>query len=162
MARIEADREDLFAEARGLKPRWEWQFPGQTSVITAGFRREGGCSIYWDGDPVYHFDRLGRLRRAFRDGCLYRSEGQTLARLRRERAPATTSLLRSELTPDELAEFLGAMRDQLQSWLTHFDNHALQELRATTDSPADVTRFAERLREIIAHPRLAPRVTPRP
>lgn len=114
MSRHETDREDLIAEATALEERVELQIPGAAEPVVAGFHRDGRLSIYFGPDPVYHFDPEGRLRRAFVDGNLYRSRGDTLSRLTRERTASTTSLVRHDLNQDELSNFLSAMRWQLR------------------------------------------------
>ena len=109
MARVESDREDLMAEAVALVRRVELRTPGRDQTVFIGFRANGWLSIYFGSDPVYQFDQQGRLRRAFIDGLLYRTQGRTLAQLRRERTDAETTLLRRDLTEPELAEFRGVM-----------------------------------------------------
>lgn len=120
MARIESDREDLMAEAVALVRRIELQMSGRNETIVVGFRANGWLSVYFGPDPMYQFDEQGRLRRAFVGGLLYRTQGTTLAQLRRERTDAETTLLRRDLTDTELAEFRNSMlitivplRDQL-------------------------------------------------
>ncbi|QDT53308.1 hypothetical protein Pan44_13240 [Caulifigura coniformis] len=116
MARHESDREDLFAELAALSPRVEFQ-PGQSQRSVCAGRREstGGWSLFFGPDEVYHFDRDGRLRRAYVDGFLYRSEGRTLSRLRRQRSQTETTLLRHDLTVEELPQFLTRMHTMLNA-----------------------------------------------
>lgn len=116
MAREESDREDLMREAVALVRRAEFTFPDRSDPVFAGFKRTGGLSIYFGPDPVYQFDDEGRLRRAYVDGLLYRTQGETLARLRRERTERETTLVRTDLTIAELESFLESMRNRL-SWL---------------------------------------------
>ena len=85
MARHETDRENLMLEATALIRRAEWSIPSHSDPIVAGFKRSGGWSLYFGSDPVYQFDADGRLRRAFVDGQIWRTQGTTLAGLRRER-----------------------------------------------------------------------------
>src|SRR5262245_19900425 len=106
MSRHEADREDLMAEATALARRVKLSVPGEVERVVAGFRATGRLSIYFGGEPVYHFDAEGRLRRAFVNGLLYRTQGTTLARLRRERSAEVTELRRRDLSPTELRQFL--------------------------------------------------------
>lgn len=113
MARYESDREDLMREATALRRRIELAVPEEPEPIVAGFRGDGALSLYFGPDPVYHFDAAGRLRRAYVDGRLYRTQGETLARLARVRQPTATELVRHDLTRSELAEFLARMRDRL-------------------------------------------------
>jgi hypothetical protein len=117
MARHEADREDLMREATALRERVELEVPHETEPVVAGFRQAGRLSLYFGQDPAFHFDPEGGLRRAFCGGDLYRSQGTTLARLRRQRTPHATNLVRHDLTPDELDAFLRQMRSRLQRLL---------------------------------------------
>lgn len=115
MAQTESDREDLMREAVALVRRAELSYPGRPSdgPVTLGFRRDGSLAIYFGADPVYQFDQKYRLRRAYVAGHLYRSQGQTLARLTRERSPKETVLVRLDLDAEELEAFLKAARNQL-------------------------------------------------
>lgn len=114
MARHEADREDLIREAVALQERIELSVDGFDDVVTIGFRSNRAMSVFLGQDPVYQFDPEGRLRRAFVGGLLYRSQHNTLARMRRERTASQTVLLRVDLTPDELAQFRTAMFNRLE------------------------------------------------
>lgn len=109
MARVESDREDLMAEAVALVRRVELRTPGRDETVVVGFRANGWLSIYLGPDLMYQFDEQGRLRRAFIDGLLYRTQGTTLAQLRRERSDVETTLLRRDLTESELTEFRSVM-----------------------------------------------------
>ncbi len=106
MAREESDREDLLREATAYGRRAEFRIVGgeHATVFFVGLR-ESGCSLYVGQDPVYHLDAGDRLRRAYVGGELYRTQGETLARLRRERTESTTDLLRTDLNEDELTDF---------------------------------------------------------
>ncbi|MBW3542745.1 MAG: hypothetical protein KY476_20980 [Planctomycetes bacterium] len=114
MSRTETDREDLLAEAVALVRRVELRVPGLPENLVAGFRSDGRLSVYFGGDPAYHFDAAGRLRRAFVDGELFRTQGTTLARLRRTRTPAVTELVRWDLPLGELKAFIERMRGQCE------------------------------------------------
>jgi hypothetical protein len=117
MSRHEADREDLFAEATALTTRIELMLPGDTQPVVAGCRPTGAWSIYFGGDPCYHFDADRRLRRAFAGGDLYRTQGDTLARLNRERTDDEIVLQRSDLRPAERAAFVEHMQARLSTLL---------------------------------------------
>lgn len=129
MSRHETDREDLIAEATALQARVELQVPGAAAPVVAGFHRDGRLSIYFGPDPVYHFDMQGRLRRAFVDGNLYRSRGDTLSRLTRERTATATNLLRHDLGTDELSSFLSAMWSTLKELQRQFEEGGTVVLR---------------------------------
>jgi hypothetical protein len=113
MARNETEREDLLREAVGLDPRGELRCEGLSGLVTAGYRTGGALSLYFGQDPVYQFDGAGRLRRAFVEGLLFRSERGTLARLRRERTDDAVLLVRHDLEAGELAEFREQMLRRL-------------------------------------------------
>ncbi len=103
MSRRKADREDLFQEATACPIRGEVILNGRELFV--GFRRLGQPSFYFGPDPVYQFDELCRLRRAYRDGDIYRSEGTTLSRLRREQSENASTLSRHDLDVNELNKF---------------------------------------------------------
>lgn len=113
MARHEAEREDLMREATALRRRGEWDVPGFSAPVTAGFRDGGGCSVYFGQDPCYHFDAGGALRRAFVGEKLYRTQGHTLAELVRVRTERATVLQRRDLEEHGLSSFLAHMREHL-------------------------------------------------
>jgi hypothetical protein len=113
MARHESAREDLMQEATGLARRAEWQVPFFSEPVVAGFKKNGACSVYFGAEPVLQFDASGGLRRAFLEGFLFRTQGTTLARLRRNRTDTASELLRHDLDEGELATF----RVQVCSWL---------------------------------------------
>jgi hypothetical protein len=105
MARHESDREDLMREAVAFRRRANLYVPGECEPVVVGVRESGAWSVYFGGDPVFHFDPESQLRRAFVSGHLFRSQATTMARLVRIRTPSTTSLHRHDLTVMELAEF---------------------------------------------------------
>jgi hypothetical protein len=115
MARNESDREDLIREAVGLPDRAEWVIPGEPEPVVTGIKRNGSLCLYFGSDPVYQFDSEGRLRRAFVDGYLYRTQGITLARIHRERTATESLLIRHDLNTAELDAFLVAMRARLRA-----------------------------------------------
>ncbi len=105
MALHEADREDLWAEAVSLTSRAELVFDPPSEPILAGFRENGWFSLYFGQDVMLQFTPEGGLRRAYRSGDLYRTQGTALARLRRHRRADETSLLRHDLSEEELHGF---------------------------------------------------------
>lgn len=147
MARTESDREDLIREATALTERAEFRRGGGGPLITAGFRRDGSLAIYFDQDPVYQFDTGGRLRRAFVDGFLYRSQHSGLARLQRERTPDATHLLRHDLTPEECGDFRRALRARLRQLATDLQTGSVSTVRAVVD---DEGAFRSRLEAAVA------------
>ena len=158
MARVETDREDLFAEATALVRRCEFQSESGESIV-AGFRRDGSLSLYVSADPVYHFDPDGRLKRAYRSGLLYRTQGETLAELARQRTETETILRRRDLTSDETAIFVDEMIARLSSFASQLANDELKVVRQQSPADAslssDLGLFISRLCN--ASQRLAPR-----
>lgn len=156
MARTESDREDLIAEATALVRRAEIATAGFAGPVVVGFRRDGGLSVYFGADPAYHFDPDGRLKRAYRNGLLYRTQGETLAELNRERTPAETVLRRRDLSGEELRAFLDDMADRLSALLAAIEDGRAAVVRQVPDGDETfVADVADRLRRADAG--LAPR-----
>lgn len=122
MARNEADREDLMAEAVSLVKRIECRYPPRTESTVVGLNSLDWLFVYLGQDTMYRFDELGRLRRAFIDGLLYRTEGRTLAVLERRRtsnlaesgSAMKSELLRTDLSADALEAFRQRTRANLR------------------------------------------------
>lgn len=150
MARLETDREDLMAEATALIHRAEFEVPGQQVSVIAGFRRDGALSIYFGADPCFHFDRQLRLRRAFVDGALYRTQGHTLARLQRTRTGQAVQLLRQDLTELERNAICDRVAERLQDLRTALQSGArcVQEIPPQTGLSR---RLAESLDQLLQH-----------
>lgn len=113
MARNEADREDLFQEATGLHRRLEIQRPQGT--VIAGFRRQGGLTVYFGQDYMLGFNREGGLRRALVNGILYRAEkGNYLTQLRKKREVGGKPVLVTRLlSPAEMEALRLSARQRL-------------------------------------------------
>lgn len=160
MARQESDREDLFAELAALSPRIELQAGDSPESVCAGRREStGGWSVFFGPDRVYHFDASGRLRRAFVEGFLYRSEGSTLSRLKRERSAAQTTLLRQDLQPEELQAFLAEMRFWLGNLVTQIKNGQLHVVRHIPEHENVLSEIAAAFDQpLTADPPLAPAI----
>ncbi len=105
-------------EATALRRRASFVVESLPEPIVAGFRVDGSFSVFFDQDPVYQFDNQGRLRRAYRDGLLYRTQGSTLAQLTRVRTAERTELHRQDLDSGGLRHFIKEMRE----FLTTFHN----------------------------------------
>ncbi len=150
MARHEADREDLMAEATALRERVELALPDEAEHLVAGFREEGRFSLYFGSDPVFHFDTDGSLRRAFVEGDLYRSQAPTLARLTRTRTGSAVILARHELDAQELERFLAAMRERLDRALAALRSGAaliVRQVPAETELPRRLMTALARARK---------------
>jgi len=161
MARIEADREDLFAELRSFPQRAEWRLRESGRLVTAGRKHDGSVAIYLGGDPVYRFDVAGGLRRAFVDGSLYRTQGGTLARLTRERTATETTLRRIDLTAAERDDWLARMSREIAAAATAIRAGACELLRCEPPTPDAAASILDRLAEVSAAPKLAPAIPTR-
>jgi hypothetical protein len=152
LSRREVDREDLIAEATALVERAELILPGSCDPVVAGFRRAGQWSLYFGSDPVYHFAADGALRRAFVDGFLYRSQGNTLSRLQRTRTESDVQLHRHDLTAEELLAFSAETAARIESLIAALQCGTVQTLRQippAADVPAKLLAallLARRLR----------------
>ncbi|MGQ0634829.1 MAG: hypothetical protein ACT4QC_09480 [Planctomycetaceae bacterium] len=141
MARREAAREDLMREATAYAHRAEISFTGEPCPFFVGIREDGGFALYFGEDPVYHFDAQGRLRRAFVEGALFKSRGDTLARLERQRTASAVTLARHDLNQHELQQFLDSMQARLARLREAINRREIEILR---QAPAN-GRFGERL-----------------
>ena len=101
MSRSESDREDLLREATALVERVELSIPGYGESIVVGFRRDGSASFFFGQSPVFQFNSQRELRRAFRDGLLFKTDNGRLVEMRRERT-ATMRPRREDPTLDRL------------------------------------------------------------
>jgi len=81
--------------------------------IVIGFRDSACGSVYFGQDEAYHFNAAGELRRAYRDGRLYKAERGRMVSLTRQRGPTQTVLLRATLAAADEASFLARLRDQM-------------------------------------------------
>ena len=113
MARQQADREDLLREATALVARAEFVVPGFEQPIVCGFRRDSSASFFFGPDPVYQFNSIGQLRRAFVAGRLIKADQGRLVALSRERSEHEIALVRHELADDESALLLADAGDRL-------------------------------------------------
>ena len=115
MARNEGDREDLLAEAVALTRRIEIQVHSESSNLVIGFRTTGWLSIYFGQDLMYQFDEVGRFRRGYAAGKLYRTQGKTVAQMQRQRSATETTLARQDLNTQQLTAFQKRVHDKIRS-----------------------------------------------
>jgi hypothetical protein len=115
MAREESEREDLLREATALVERIELAPIGvdDGDQVVAGFRREGGLSIYFGSDSAFHFNSRGDLRRAFANGLLIKAEHGQLVSLDRRRQAGEVQLIRHTLSDIEQSQFLSDIERRL-------------------------------------------------
>jgi len=158
MARQEQDREDLYAEAIACRERAEIIWPAISEPVLLGWREDGRADCFFGADPVYHFDHQGQLRRAYVGGKLYRTQGETLAELTRERTPTQTVLARIDLSREQCEEF----REQMFERIRHLQNALAEQtftlLRGTLTAAELRDRGAQLCQQVLEAPRfLAPR-----
>ncbi len=139
-------------EATALVERSEIACAAFRDPVVLGFRRDGSFSLFLGQDPVYQFDVAARLRRAFRDGLLYRSQHSGLAQLRRIRTATETILQREDLTAEQLDEFRNAMVATVGRLLQALESSAYQVCRSVPDSCFVVPRVIPYLRRIVESP----------
>lgn len=113
MAREEADREDLLAEATALVERAELLTLADGIAVTVGFRRNGAISFYFGADPVYQFNVRGELRRAFCAGQPIKAERGRLIAMSRLRYEHETQLVAQELSRSEIRTLLADVEHRL-------------------------------------------------
>jgi hypothetical protein len=129
MAVQESDREDLMRQATVFRRRMELSLTQPAQILFVGLRDDGGFSIFFGADPVYHFDARGSLRRCYFRGDLYRTQGTTLSRLSRQRSAGESNLIRHDLTPEELQQFLHEMDERLANLAMQLQSGLVQILR---------------------------------
>jgi hypothetical protein len=163
MARQESDREDLWAEAIALTSRIELADAGPFAPVLIGYRDNGWLSFYFGQDVMLQFTSEGELRRAYRNGELFRTQGDRLSRLRRSRPPEETALLRYDLSPSELADFQSWVHAALRELKTAISHNRARVLREVNAGSAPLlSRIQESLDQILAAERfLAPAITRR-
>ncbi len=149
MARQEADREDLMQEATAMVHRVELALPDEREHLIAGLRRNAALSLYFGPDRVYQFDAAGRLRRAFIDGKLFRSQGETLAQLVRHRTSSQTQLRRHDLDESELQQLCETMQTRLTKLVATLDAGRVRLVQAVPESTVLADTLADKVRHIL-------------
>ncbi|VAX42535.1 hypothetical protein MNBD_PLANCTO02-856 [hydrothermal vent metagenome] len=149
MARNESDREDLMKEATALIRRIEFCVADNPQQIVAGFRKTGGLSLYFEADPVYHVDEMMRLRRAYVDGYLYRTQGTTLAQLNRQRTKTTTTLHRYDLGEEECQAFCKQVATNIQNLFNSLQKNDVQIHQQIPEDVPLLDELKEALQKIL-------------
>jgi len=147
------------ADATAYVNRVELAIDSMNSVVVAGLRKDNTLAVYFDQDPMYQFNADGQIRRGLVDGVLYRAQGGTLSRLSRHRTDDETVLKRTDLSSTQLAEFLNALDERIQSLASSIEHG---NASVTESVPADAGHqilaiVAKRLKLVLqASPRIAP------
>jgi hypothetical protein len=155
--RLEVDREDLIAEATALVDRVELAVEGFPSPVVIGFRRGGDASVYLGSDPVYHFNAAGELRRAYRDGLLYKAARQRVCSLARRRTAAAVELLRHDLDDVEQRAFLASLAAELANLRDQIAASRYQIVAQASATPDVMARVQTWLSQLQLPPSVAGR-----
>lgn len=160
MALNESDREDLLRKAVALQRRAEFKFSDRAESVFLGFKRDGGLSIYLGVDSVFQFNDRGQLRRSYRNGLLYRTQGSTLAEMRRDRSSADQLVLqRRDLADGELDKFLDEMTTRLHELQQRLSARSYETMECIPADADLVPEFLEAFEVIFsAEPHLAPAI----
>jgi hypothetical protein len=152
MARIESDREDLLREAVALTRRVEFSIPGHAENIVAGFRDNGWFSVYFGASLMCQFNPSNSLRRAFAEGKLYRTQGNTLAELVRSRSTTGTALQRRDLDGEELDQLLVRFRTNLEQLAMAVSRGTVQIVGQVPEREDVLGDVSTQVAEILARP----------
>lgn len=150
MARNEADHEDLMRDAVSLVKRVECQSSASNSPCLVGLNEFSWLFVYLGADPMYRFDDHGRLRRAFVDGQLFRTEGATLAMLQRPKRSDEdlgfnrSILVRRDLSSAELDAFRVRMLRELNEL-----NSGLVSGAILRQSPVDLPSLVDEIQSAV-------------
>ena len=129
MAREVHEREDLLRDATALVPRLQLRLKSVASVgeIFAGFRSEGALSLYFNTEPVYHFNSGFQLRRAFVGHRLIKAQQGKLIAMQPRRESSSTVLVSHELNSDEMKKFSRKLVEHIELLRTvlHDGDYAL-------------------------------------
>ncbi len=157
--RLEVDREDLMREATALGQRAEFRRPDAAETVIAGYRSDGSLSIYFGPDPCYHFNPDLRLRRAYVEGDLYRTQGTTLARMQRIRTHDAVVLQRHDLSPEECESFLDQADERLRTFAESLTSATADCVQCVPEDSDIITRLTAHLSHIVTLPlALAPAI----
>jgi len=144
MARSAQDREDLLRDATAYVSRVQLRFATaeRQQIVFAGFRASGAASLFFDQDPVYHFNVSGQLRRAFVDDLLIKAEHGRLIQWQRQQREQEVAMLRKELNDEHQQDFCTAV-------LTRFSS--LQQALASGNYTVDGQINAAPDEDLISH-----------
>ncbi|RLS56694.1 MAG: hypothetical protein DWH91_06040 [Planctomycetota bacterium] len=155
-SRIEADREDMLAEAVNLRERVEQRVPGWEELVTIGRNVHGHWSFYFGPDQMIRVDAEARVRRALEGGKLYRTQGETLAELTRVRYEAVTELQRRDLSADEVAALLLRFQNRMGQLLESLRQGTGERPRSVGITPEFDFQLVALLASCVAGLQLAP------
>jgi hypothetical protein len=137
MARKEHAREDFLADATAMVARIELRPTRAAEPVLAGFRPDGSLSLLFGEDPVYQFNSLGQLRRAFVGDRMYKADRQRLLAIERKTRGGRVQLASEQLPAAVAAEFTASLSDRLSELAAAIATGAV-EVVASVPAEADV------------------------
>ena len=140
MARREQPKENLIEQATALIQRVELRIAEE--VVTIGFRKDGAASLFFNDEPVYHFNAANELRRAYDDGMIKAVDG-ALVKMKRERTKQAVQLISKPLPDEEQAAFLGELASRCEGVLAAIKNGRCNATRQVPKELDLLTRVAE-------------------
>lgn len=152
LARQESDREDLFAEAAGLRPRVEFVNPNGTTIVV-GIRKDEGLLVFFSPQFSAGWSPRHELRRVFREGLIYRAQaGRVFEQLRRERTAPETNLLATTLSVASSVELADSVWSALRDVLDRLESGAMTPSRSFPVDVDAVQTVVSRIRMIAQNP----------
>ena len=150
MARHAQDREDLLRDAKAFVHRVEIQEleAESTGPIFAGFRVNGALSLYFDQDPVYHFNSQRQIRRAYWHQQLIKAEQGLLIGLQTSRSETEVAMQRHQLADKELQQFNFELSERLSNLQTVLQKKQYQLNGKVPDDSDIIERLQSWLHQI--------------
>jgi hypothetical protein len=143
MARKPHPREDFIADATALVQRVELRRNDHAEPIAAGFRSDGSLSLLFGDDPVYQFNSLGQLRRAFANDRMYKADRGRLVVLARENRGGRVQLTQEALPPADAQQFLVAVAGRLTELAGQIAAGQVQVVAAVPSQADVVARLSD-------------------
>ena len=130
MARHAQDREDLLRDATAFTHRIEFRTTDSkfSGTVFVGFRTNGAVSLYFDQDPVYHFNSQRQIRRAYYQGRFIKSEQGRLVALDTTRTETAVEMHRHEMTADECQQFCSLLMERFDVLIKQIQQNQIEIL----------------------------------
>ena len=113
MARKVQLLDEILVESTALVQRVALKIDGSNSIYVLGLRREGGLSIFCEDEPVYQFNSIHQLRRAFWRGQRIKADGGDLMKMSKKRMGGKVELISTKLTVEERVVLLAELEQHL-------------------------------------------------
>ena len=153
MARREAPKEDLVRDATAFATRVELRrSPDDLDWIFVGVRTDGDGSIYFGDDEFYAFNAKGELRRALKEGRLYKAEGRGLVAMRRERTDEESVLASERLSSDEQDALIQSLSERISALVRALYDGSMTVARSAGEAASDKASVRDWLSQRAAGP----------